>query len=168
MATIIENLKSKISQGAVVGSPFNLRGVAPNFNRDRIDSLVELGAVTKDDNIYDIGHLVYCAENENIYIFRGHTGGTNYIGQFELFGSGSGSGNGALFEYKGNIIWEKVRKDGAPDGRGVGFYFRNVTEMLLFGVKGSNNRTLSPARSQVNLIRTQKRVWIRAIIPYAI
>ena len=61
------------------------------------------------------------------------------------------------FEYKGNIIWEKVRKDGAPDGRGVGFYFRNVTEMLLFGVKGSNNRTLSPARSQVNLIRTQKR-----------
>ena len=61
------------------------------------------------------------------------------------------------FEYKGNIIWEKVRKDGAPDGRGVGFYFRNVTEMLLFGVKGSNNRTLPPARSQVNLIRTQKR-----------
>ena len=61
------------------------------------------------------------------------------------------------FEYKGNIIWEKVRKDGYPDGRGVGFYFRNVTEMLLFGVKGSNNRTLAPARSQVNLIRTQKR-----------
>lgn len=61
------------------------------------------------------------------------------------------------FEYKGNIIWEKVRKDGGPDGRGVGFYFRNVTEMLLFGVKGDNNRTLAPARSQVNLIRTQKR-----------
>ena len=34
------------------------------------------------------------------------------------------------FEYKGNIIWEKVRKDGEPDGRGVGFYFRNVTEIL--------------------------------------
>lgn len=34
------------------------------------------------------------------------------------------------FEYKGNIIWEKVRKDGGPDGRGVGFYFRNVTEIL--------------------------------------
>ena len=61
------------------------------------------------------------------------------------------------FEYKGNIIWEKVRKDGAPDGRGVGFYFRNVTEMLLFGVRGTPNRTLAPARSQVNLIRTQKR-----------
>lgn len=61
------------------------------------------------------------------------------------------------FEYKGNIVWEKVRKDGEPDGRGVGFYFRNVTEILLFGIRGDNNRTLAPARSQVNLIRTQKR-----------
>ena len=32
------------------------------------------------------------------------------------------------FEYKTNIIWEKVRHDGQPDGRGVGFYFRNVTD----------------------------------------
>lgn len=61
------------------------------------------------------------------------------------------------FKYKGNIIWEKIRKDGQPDGRGVGFYFRNVTEVLLFGIRGNNNRTLAPARSQVNLIRTQKR-----------
>lgn len=61
------------------------------------------------------------------------------------------------FEYKGNIVWEKVRKDGMPDGRGVGFYFRNVTEILLFGIRGNNNRTLDPARSQVNLIRTMKR-----------
>lgn len=61
------------------------------------------------------------------------------------------------FEYKGNIVWEKIRKDGGPDGRGVGFYFRNVTELLLFGIRGKNNRTLAPARSQVNLIRTRKR-----------
>lgn len=63
------------------------------------------------------------------------------------------------FEYKGNIVWEKVRKDGEPDGRGVGFYFRNVTELLLFGIKKGSapNRTLDPARSQVNLIRTMKR-----------
>ena len=61
------------------------------------------------------------------------------------------------FEYKSNLIWEKVRKDGEPDGRGVGFYFRNVTEILLFGVRGNKNRTLDPARSQVNLIRTVKR-----------
>lgn len=61
------------------------------------------------------------------------------------------------FQYKTNIIWEKIRNDGAPDGRGVGFYFRNVTEILLFGVKGKNVRTLSPGRSQVNLIRSKKR-----------
>lgn len=63
------------------------------------------------------------------------------------------------FEYKSNIVWEKVRKDGGPDGRGVGFYFRNVTELLLFGIKKKSapNRTLPPARSQVNLIRTMKR-----------
>lgn len=61
------------------------------------------------------------------------------------------------FEYKTNIIWEKIRKDGMPDGRGVGFYFRNVTEILLFGIKGDKNRTLDPGRSQVNLIRSIKR-----------
>ena len=61
------------------------------------------------------------------------------------------------FEYKTNIIWEKIRKDGMPDGRGVGFYFRNVTEILLFGVKGDNNRTLQAGRSQVNLVRSMKR-----------
>jgi len=61
------------------------------------------------------------------------------------------------FEYKTNIIWEKVRKDGMPDGRGVGFYFRNVTEILLFGIRWDKNRTLDPGRSQVNLIRSIKR-----------
>lgn len=61
------------------------------------------------------------------------------------------------FQYKSNIIWEKIRKDGQPDGRGVGFYFRNVTEIILFGIKGKNARTLAPGRSQVNLVRTRKR-----------
>lgn len=60
------------------------------------------------------------------------------------------------FRYVTNIVWAKRRKDGGPDGRGVGFYFRNVTELLLFGVRGSM-RTLSPARSQVNMIETRKR-----------
>jgi len=60
------------------------------------------------------------------------------------------------FKYKTNIIWHKVRKDGGPDGRGVGFYFRNTTEMVLFGIKGKL-RTLAPGRSQVNIIRTRKR-----------
>ncbi len=61
------------------------------------------------------------------------------------------------FEYKSNIIWHKVRKDGGSDGRGVGFYFRNVTEIMLFGVRGKSARTLDPGRSQVNLIASRKR-----------
>jgi N6-adenosine-specific RNA methylase IME4 len=61
------------------------------------------------------------------------------------------------FEYKSNIVWHKLRKDGGSDGRGVGFYFRNVTEMLLLGVRGKKARTLAPARSQVNYIGTRKR-----------
>ena len=61
------------------------------------------------------------------------------------------------FQYKSNIIWHKVRKDGGPDGRGVGFYFRNTTEIILFGIRGKHARTLAPGRSQVNILRTQKR-----------
>jgi N6-adenosine-specific RNA methylase IME4 len=60
------------------------------------------------------------------------------------------------YTYKGNLVWHKVRKDGGSDGRGVGFYFRNVTELVLFGVRGSL-RTGPPARSQVNLLATRKR-----------
>ena len=60
------------------------------------------------------------------------------------------------FRYVSNIVWAKRRKDGGPDGRGVGFYFRNVTELILFGVRGSM-RTLSPARSRVNMLGARKR-----------
>jgi N6-adenosine-specific RNA methylase IME4 len=61
------------------------------------------------------------------------------------------------FIYKSNIVWHKIRKDGGSDGRGVGFYFRNVTELILFGVRGKNARTLAPGRRQVNLLATRKR-----------
>ena len=61
------------------------------------------------------------------------------------------------FDYKSNIIWHKIRKDGGSDGRGVGFYFRNVTEVLLFSTRGKNARTLAPGRRQVNMIETRKR-----------
>ncbi|MFT3973672.1 MAG: MT-A70 family methyltransferase [Amaricoccus sp.] len=61
------------------------------------------------------------------------------------------------FQYKSNLIWHKVRKDGGSDGRGVGFYFRNVTEIILFGTRGRNARTLPPGRRQVNVIATRKR-----------
>lgn len=61
------------------------------------------------------------------------------------------------FQYKSNIVWHKIRKDGGSDGRGVGFYFRNVTELILFGTRGKKARTLSPGRRQVNFIATRKR-----------
>jgi len=60
------------------------------------------------------------------------------------------------FQYKTNLVWHKIRKDGGPDGRGVGFYFRNVTELILFGIKGPL-RTKKPGRSQVNIILSRKR-----------
>ena len=60
------------------------------------------------------------------------------------------------FTYKTNIVWFKVRKDGGPDGRGVGFYFRNVTELVLFGIRG-RLRTSAPGRRQTNIIVSRKR-----------
>lgn len=61
------------------------------------------------------------------------------------------------FHYKSNIVWHKIRKDGGSDGRGVGFYFRNVTELILFGTRGKNARTLQPGRTQVNYLKSRKR-----------
>ena len=61
------------------------------------------------------------------------------------------------FAYKSNIVWHKLRRDGGSDGRGVGFYFRNVTELLLFGTRGRHARTLEPGRTQVNYLGTRKR-----------
>ena len=61
------------------------------------------------------------------------------------------------FTYKTNLVWNKIRKDGGSDGRGVGFYFRNTTELVLFGVRGTKVRTKKPGRTQVNMIRTRRR-----------
>ncbi len=60
------------------------------------------------------------------------------------------------FTYKTNLVWYKTRKDGGPDGRGVGFYFRNVTELILFGIRGKL-RTRQAGRRQVNIIISRKR-----------
>lgn len=87
-----------------------------------------------------------CAKNAHLYLWVPNALLPEGMAVMEAWG----------FRYVSNIIWAKRRKDGGPDGRGVGFYFRNVTEMLLFGVRGSM-RTLAPARSQVNMIETRKR-----------
>jgi N6-adenosine-specific RNA methylase IME4 len=60
------------------------------------------------------------------------------------------------FQYKTNLIWCKIAKNKEPDRRGVGFYYRNVTEMVLFAIKGKG-RTRGPARSQANFFATQKQ-----------
>jgi N6-adenosine-specific RNA methylase IME4 len=60
------------------------------------------------------------------------------------------------FTYKTNIIWYKVRRDGGPDRRGVGFYFRNVTEVCLFGTRGTGIRTREAGRTQPNIVVSQK------------
>ena len=88
----------------------------------------------------------HAAENSHLYLWCPNALLPDALQVLEAWG----------FSYKSNIIWYKTRKDGGPDGRGVGFYFRNVTEMLLFGVRG-RMRTLPPARSQVNLIAERKR-----------
>ncbi len=86
------------------------------------------------------------AKNAHLYLWVPNALLTDGLDVMEAWG----------FRYVSNIVWAKRRKDGGPDGRGVGFYFRNVTELLLFGVKGSM-RTLKPGRSQVNMIETRKR-----------
>lgn len=88
-----------------------------------------------------------CAETSHLYLWVPNALLPDGLRVLEAWG----------FNYKANIVWQKIRKDGGPDGRGVGFYFRNVTELLLFGVRGKNARTLAPGRSQVNYIGSRKR-----------
>jgi N6-adenosine-specific RNA methylase IME4 len=87
-----------------------------------------------------------CADNAHLYLWVPNALLVEGLKVMEAWG----------FRYVSNIVWAKRRKDGGPDGRGVGFYFRNVTELILFGVRGSM-RTLAAARSQVNMIETRKR-----------
>lgn len=96
--------------------------------------------------IMDIPVSEVCAEESHIYLWVPNALLPQGLQTMAAWG----------FEYKTNIIWHKIRKDGGPDGRGVGFYFRNTTEMVLFGVRGKL-RTLAPGRRQVNIIKTRKR-----------
>lgn len=114
--------------------------VAPEHRRlDRYDTMTipEISALPVADSLADNAHLYLWVPNALL---------PEGLQVMEAWG----------FRYVSNIVWAKRRKDGGPDGRGVGFYFRNVTELLLFGVRGKM-RTLAPARSQVNMIETRKR-----------
>ncbi len=114
--------------------------VAPEHRRlDRYDTMTaaEIAALPVADVVADNAHLYLWVPNA-------------------LLPEGLAVMQGWGFRYVSNLVWAKRRKDGGPDGRGVGFYFRNVTELILFGVRGSM-RTLDPARRQVNMIETVKR-----------
>jgi N6-adenosine-specific RNA methylase IME4 len=101
-------------------------------------SLAEISSLPVADYTEDTAHL--CLWVPNALLAEG-------LSVMEAWG----------FTYKTNIVWYKIRKDGGPDRRGVGFYFRNVTEIVLFGVKGKNARTLQPGRTQPNIISSRKR-----------
>lgn len=121
---------------------FNNRGgrVAPEYRRIPRYSTMDLAAI----NNLPVSQIT--AENAHLYLWVPNALLPEGLGVMDAWG----------FRYVSNIVWAKRRKDGGPDGRGVGFYFRNTTELLLFGVKGSM-RTLAPGRSQVNIIESRKR-----------
>ncbi len=114
--------------------------VAPEHRRlDRYDTM-ELDAIKQ----LPVGS--HAAENSHLYLWVPNALLPEGLAVMEAWG----------YRYVSNIVWAKRRADGGPDGRGVGFYFRNVTELILFGVKG-RMRTLAPGRSQVNMLETRKR-----------
>jgi N6-adenosine-specific RNA methylase IME4 len=114
--------------------------VAPEHRRlDRYDTMT-----TDEICALPVEHVV--AENAHLYLWVPNALLPEGLRVMRSWG----------FRYVSNLVWAKRRKDGGPDGRGVGFYFRNVTEPILFGVRGSM-RTLAPGRRQVNIIETRKR-----------
>lgn len=115
--------------------------VAPEHKRLNRYSTMKL------DEISELPVSSICAETAHLYLWVPNALLPEGLRVLQAWG----------FAYKSNLIWHKVRKDGGPDGRGVGFYFRNTTEIILFGVRGKNVRTLAPGRSQVNIIRSMKR-----------
>ena len=132
--------------GTVMADPpwrfFNRTGkVAPEhrrLSRYKTMRLREICALPVADHVQDVAHCYLWVPNALL---------PNGLEVLQAWG----------FEYKTNLIWHKIRKDGGSDGRGVGFYFRNVTEVVLFGVRGKGARTLAPGRRQVNLFATRKR-----------
>jgi N6-adenosine-specific RNA methylase IME4 len=115
--------------------------VAPEHRR-----LSRYGTMTFDEIMgLPVGHIA--AERSHLYLWCPNALLPQGVAVMAAWG----------FQYKSNLVWHKIRKDGGSDGRGVGFYFRNVTELLLFGVRGKNARTRQAGRRQVNYLATRKR-----------
>ncbi|MEM7311571.1 MAG: MT-A70 family methyltransferase, partial [Planctomycetota bacterium] len=136
---------SKMKCGTILADPpwqfSNRTGkVAPEHKR-----LNRYGTLTLAE-IKDIPVHVACDENAHLYLWVPNALLQEGLDVMAAWG----------FTYKTNLVWHKIRKDGGPDGRGVGFYFRNTTELVLFGIRG-RMRTLQPGRTQVNILKTRKR-----------
>ena len=134
-----------LSCGAILADPpwqfANRTGkMAPEHKR-----LNRYGTLSLQE-IKDIPVPVACAAAAHLYLWVPNALMREGLDVMEAWG----------FQYKTNLVWHKIRKDGGPDGRGVGFYFRNTTELVLFGVRG-RLRTLPPGRTQVNILKTRKR-----------
>lgn len=148
MTTAAQDFASSISGefGTVLADPpwqfQNRTGkVAPEHKRLARYSTLSL------QQIKDIPVHLACADKAHLYLWVPNALLPDGLAVMRAWG----------FDYKTNIVWHKIRKDGGPDGRGVGFYFRNTTELLLFGIRGKNARTLQPGRSQVNIVKTRKQ-----------
>jgi N6-adenosine-specific RNA methylase IME4 len=115
--------------------------VAPEHRR-----LARYGTMTLDD-IKNLPVADVAADTSHLYLWVPNALLPDGIAVLKAWG----------FQYKSNLVWHKIRKDGGSDGRGVGFYFRNVTELILFGVRGKNARTLKRGRTQVNYLSSRKR-----------
>ena len=145
IAEIFVNTFKNKKYGTILADPpwrFNNRSgkIAPEHKRlNRYDTL-------SLDQIKEIPVPIVAAEKSHLYLWIPNALLPEGLEVMKAWG----------FEYKTNMIWHKIRKDGGPDGRGVGFYFRNTTEIILFGIRG-RIRTLSPGRSQVNIIKTRKQ-----------
>lgn len=136
---------SRLSCGTILADPpwqfTNRTGkVAPEHKRLR-----RYGTLTLEQ-IKEIPVSLACADQCHLYLWVPNALLREGLEVMQAWG----------FTYKTNIVWHKIRKDGGPDGRGVGFYFRNTTELVLFGVRG-RLRTLAPGRRQVNIIKARKR-----------
>jgi N6-adenosine-specific RNA methylase IME4 len=108
--------------------------VAPEhwrLSRYRTMSLEEIAALPVESVAADTVHLYLWAPNA-------------------LLPAGLEVLNACGFAYETNIVWHEAPRDERSDGRGVGFYFRNVTELALCGVRGKGPRTLGPGRRQAN------------------
>jgi N6-adenosine-specific RNA methylase IME4 len=144
-SSLLEKVGSKKFSTILADPPWQFQNrtgkVAPEHKR-----LARYGTLTLD-NIKAMPVSAISADTAHLYLWVPNA----------LLPEGIAVLNAWGFNYKSNIVWHKIRKDGGPDGRGVGFYFRNVTELVLFGVRGKSARTLAPGRTQVNFLKTRKR-----------